>query len=85
MVYRRVLRIILAHNHGDSESREASLGALSELLKKRSLGPQLQSFTELILIQVIKAYSDPNREVRLMIFHSNFTLKYQNFSQNFSI
>ncbi|KAF6204431.1 hypothetical protein GE061_002772 [Apolygus lucorum] len=61
--FKRILRIILGYIQGDLESREASLSALCEMLKKRTLGSQLQSFTELILINVIKAYSDPNREL----------------------
>uniref|UniRef100_A0A0A9XT66 CLIP-associating protein 1-A n=1 Tax=Lygus hesperus TaxID=30085 RepID=A0A0A9XT66_LYGHE len=61
--FKRILRIVLGYIQGDLESREASLSALCEMLKKRTLGSQLQSFTELILINVIKAYSDPNREL----------------------
>ncbi|KAK9504374.1 hypothetical protein O3M35_010721 [Rhynocoris fuscipes] len=62
--FKRVLRVVLPEvTVGEVDKREASLTALCEILKKKSLSPMLQSFTELILINVIKAYADSNRDV----------------------
>ncbi|XP_073995349.1 CLIP-associating protein isoform X12 [Rhodnius prolixus] len=62
--FKRVLRVVLPEvTGGEVDKREASLTALCEILKKKSLSPMLQSFTELILINVIKAYADTNRDI----------------------
>ncbi|XP_014258947.1 CLIP-associating protein 1-A isoform X3 [Cimex lectularius] len=62
--FKRVLRVILPLiDAGDVESRQTALLALSEMLKKKTLGPMFQSYSELLILNIIRAYSDTNRDI----------------------
>ena len=79
LFFRRLLRILLSElGSGDVESRTLVLIALCEMMKKRSLTQRFQSYVELVVLKVVHAYGDSNKEVGncLNNFHSK-TGKYR--------
>lgn len=62
--FKRLLRILLMElGSGDSETKALVLSALTEMMKKRSLSHQFESYTELLVLRVVGACSDVNKEV----------------------
>lgn len=63
--FRKILKCVLGKSGlgGEAESRMGGLTALSEVMKKKCLWSSLQTYVELILLRVIDAYSDGNKEV----------------------
>ena len=64
--FRTVLRVLL-ENLEDSEgaSRALVFGVLTEMLKHDSLIAGFNAFTELIILKVLQAHKDPEKDVRL--------------------
>lgn len=63
--FRKILKCVLGKSglSGEAESRIGGLTALSEVMKKKCLWSSLQTYVELILLRVIDAYSDGNKDV----------------------
>merc|ERR550517_2394716 len=62
--FRTVLRVLL-ENLEDSEgsSRALVFGVLTEMLKQDSLIGGFHAFTELIILKVLQAHKDPEKDV----------------------
>ena len=62
--FRTVLRVLL-ENLEDSEgaSRALVFGVLTEMLKHDSLIGDFHAFTELIILKVLQAHKDPEKDV----------------------
>lgn len=63
--FRKILKGVLGKSGllGEADSRLGGLTALSEVMKRKCLWSSLQTYVELILLRVIDAYSDGNKEV----------------------
>ena len=65
--FRTLLRVLL-ENLEDSEgsSRALVFGVLTEMLKQDSLIGGFHAFTELIILKVLQAHKDPEKDVSIL-------------------
>ena len=66
--FRTVLRVLL-ENLDDAEGATRALvfGVLTEMLKQDNLISGFHAFTELIILKVLQAHKDPEKDVSIMI------------------
>ncbi|XP_071744956.1 CLIP-associating protein 1-A isoform X23 [Lepeophtheirus salmonis] len=62
--FRTVLRLLLENLSDDvGSTRALAFGVLTEMLKKEQLIPSFQAFTELIILKVLEAHKDEEKDV----------------------
>ncbi len=63
--FRAVLRLLLENLSDESGATRALVfGVLTEMLKQEGLIPSFQAFTELIILKVLEAHRDEEKDVR---------------------
>ena len=68
LFFRDVLRLLLENLSDEVGSTRAMVfGALTEMLKQESLISSFQGFTELIILKVLEAHRDDEKDVSFLI------------------
>ena len=66
--FRTVLRVLLENlEDSDGSSRALVFGVLTEMLKQDDLIGGFHAFTELIILKVLQAHKDPEKDVSTLI------------------
>ena len=64
--FRTVLRVLLENlEDSDGSSRALVFGVLTEMLKQDDLIGGFHAFTELIILKVLQAHKDPEKDVSM--------------------
>ena len=73
--FRTVLRVLLENlEDGEGTSRALVFGVLTEMIKQESLLAGFTGFTELVILKVLQAHKDEEKDVSFIIVHFHKTL-----------
>ena len=66
-VFRNILRLLIENLSDEvGATRALVFGVLTEMLKQERLIPSFQAFTELIILKVLEAHRDEEKDVSVM-------------------
>ena len=70
-IFRTVLRLLLENLSDEvGTTRALVFGVLTEMLKQNELISSFQSFTELIILKVLEAHRDSEKDVSVLALNS---------------
>ena len=73
--FRAVLRLLLENLSDESGATRALVfGVLTEMLKQETLIPSFQAFTELIILKVLEAHRDDEKDVSESTWKATYTI-----------